>query len=71
MDFDKMTNEELMAENETLKKWKDGAERILDNYVKLLFGKDDQINVFIAKIKSLESEVNRLKSIEVTNKHNV
>ena len=56
---------------EELKKaleWKQDAERLLENYVSLLFGKDEQINKLINENKSLKSEVNRLKSIEVTNK---
>lgn len=66
----KLTFDEVYADLKKEREWRAGAERLLDNYVTLLFGKDKQINDYIAKIKSLESEVNRIKSIEVTNKHN-
>lgn len=65
-----MTHEELIAENEALKKWKAGAESLLDNYVKMIFDKDDRSNKMEQEFKSAKAEINRLKSIEVTNKHN-
>ncbi len=51
-----------------LKEWKVGAELLLKNYASIVFGKDEQINKLINENKSLKSEVNRIKSIEVTNK---
>lgn len=60
----------LRRENEELKKWKEGAERLLENYYKLIVDKDDRSYKIEQELKSAKAEVNRLKSIEVTNKHN-
>lgn len=65
-----MTHEELISENEELKKWKAGAERLLENYVKIIFDKDDRSCKMKQELESARAEINRLKSIEVTNKHN-
>ena len=65
-----MTHEELISENEELKKWKAGAERLLENYVKIIFDKDDRSYKMKQELESARAEINRLKSIEVTNKHN-
>jgi hypothetical protein len=65
-----MTNEELIKENEELKSWKEGANRLMQNYYNLIVGKDDQLFKMQNELKSAKSEINRLKSIEVTNKQN-
>ena len=65
-----MTNEELTKENEELKAWKEGANRLMQNYYNLIVGKDDQLFKMQNELKSAKAEINRLKSIEVTNKQN-
>ena len=65
-----MTNKELIKENEELKSWKEGANRLMQNYYNLIVGKDDQLFKMQNELKSAKSEINRLKSIEVTNKQN-
>ena len=62
---------ELMHENAELKKWKAGAEDLLANYYKLIVDKDDRFFKMEQEFKSAKAEINRLKSIEVTNKPNV
>ena len=68
---------ELRNENTILKddlkkltEWSDGAKRLLDNYVKLIFDKDDRSYKMEQELKSAKAEINRLKSIEVTNRPN-
>ena len=65
-----MSNEELIKENEVLKDWKEGANRLMQNYYNLIVGKDDQLFKMQNELKSAKAEINRLKSIEVTNKQN-
>lgn len=68
---------ELRNENTILKddlkkltEWSEGAKRLLDNYVKLIFDKDDRSYKMEQELKSAKAEINRLKSIEVTNRPN-
>lgn len=68
---------ELRNENTILKddlnkltEWAEGAKRLLDNYVKLIFDKDDRSYKMEQELKSAKAEINRLKSIEVTNRPN-
>ena len=56
-----MTNEELTKENEELKKWKAGAERLLENYVKLIFDKDDRSYKMQQELKATQKELNEIK----------
>lgn len=67
-----LRNENAMLK-EDLKKlteWSDGAKRLLENYVKLIFDKDDRSYKMEQELKSAKAEINRLKSIEVTNRPN-
>jgi hypothetical protein len=67
-----LRNENAMLK-EDLKKlteWSDGAKRLLDNYVKMIFDKDDRSFKMQKELESARAEINRLKSIEVTNRHN-
>ena len=61
----------FMHENAELKKWKEGAVHLLENYYKLIVDKDDRFFKMEQEFKSAKAEINRLKSIEVTNKPNV
>lgn len=67
-----LRNENAMLKEDLkkLKEWSDGAGRLLDNYVKLIFDKDDRSYKMEQELKSAKAEINRLKSIEVTNRPN-
>jgi hypothetical protein len=67
-----LRNENAMLK-EDLKKlteWSDGAKRLLENYSKIIFDKDDRSFKMQKELESARAEINRLKSIEVTNRHN-
>ena len=60
---------ELTHENTTLKEdlkklteWSDGAKRLLDNYAKLIFDKDDRSFIMEKELKAAKAEIERLKS---------
>jgi uncharacterized coiled-coil DUF342 family protein len=68
---------ELTHENTTLKEdlkklneWSDGAKRLLENYIKMIIDKDDRSYKIEQELNSAKAEINRIKSIEVTNRHN-
>lgn len=68
---------ELRNENTILKddlkkltEWSDGAKRLLDSYAKMIFDKDDRSYKTEQALNSANAEINRLKSIEVTNRQN-
>jgi uncharacterized coiled-coil DUF342 family protein len=67
-----LRNENAMLK-EDLKKlteWSDGAKRLLENYSKIIFDKDDRSFKMQKELESARAEINRLKSIEVTNRPN-
>lgn len=68
---------ELINENTILKdelkkltEWADGAKRLLDSYSKMICDKDDRSYKTEQALNSAKAEINRLKSIEVTNRQN-
>ena len=65
----KSSFDEIYNKYEEQKKWADGANSLLTNYVDILFNKDRTILEYEKTISSLKSEINRLRSIEVTNKN--
>ncbi len=62
---------EAQENYQKITEWSDGAKRLLDNYSKMIFEKDDRSFKMQKELESARSEINRLKSIEVTNKPNV
>lgn len=67
-----LSNENTILRDDLKKinEWSEGAKRLLDNYVKLIFDKDDRSYKMEQELKSAKAEINRLKSIEVTNRPN-
>jgi hypothetical protein len=67
-----LSNENTILRDDLKKinEWSEGAKRLLDNYVKLIFDKDDRSYKMEQELKSAKAEIKRLKSIEVTNRPN-